>query len=142
MGFLSRILGRRRTILEDIAAASGWIVEAAASAGYRLDYTLDSMKEIDRFFDEQNGPDGILSSNRGGIIFALGAYVGQTAIKLYGGQWLGGDTPGEANAAVQLADGSFIFPVEKCVERCRNGAEDGLFPYMAVLGRKNVADGK
>lgn len=139
MGFLSRIFGRRRTLLEDIAAACEWISEAAASSGYSLDYTLDGMKEIDRLIDEQGGPDGILSLGGGRTVFALGAFVGQTAIKLYGGQWLtdDGDPSGCATAAVRLADGSLIIPVERCIRRCRNGAEDGIFPYMAALGRKN-----
>lgn len=56
------------------------------SSGYKADYSLDSMKEIDRFFDEQNTPFGILSKNRGQILFSLGSYVEQTAIKLYGGE--------------------------------------------------------
>ncbi len=71
------------TLKEDILISSEWIVKALNSSGYKADYTLESMKEIDRFFDEQK--TGILAQNLGSTIFALGSYVGQTAIKLYGG---------------------------------------------------------
>lgn len=57
MGFLSKILkkdnGKKKksnnTLEEDIHLASDWVVKALNSSGYKADYSLESMKEIDRF---------------------------------------------------------------------------------------------
>ena len=93
------------------------------------------MKEIDRFFDEQSGPDGILSRNRGQILFSLGSYVGQTAIKLHGGSWITDDSSpeGEINASVKLPDGTLIWPMIRCMKRYQAGSEESLFAYLYVL---------
>ena len=89
-----------RTLAEDIPVAADWVANALNSSGYRADYTLESMKELDRFFDQQSGPGGILSRNRGQILFGLGAYVGQTAIRLYGGSSL--ELPNTAASAEEI----------------------------------------
>lgn len=81
----------KNTLEHDIRESSEWVVKALNSSGYKADYSLESMKEVDRFFDEQNTENGILSNNRGQIIFALGSYIGETAIKLYGGRWITND---------------------------------------------------
>ena len=93
------------------------------------------MREIDRFFDEQSSSDGIISQNRGQILFALGAYVGQTAIKLYGGDWITDDSDpqGEINVSVQLCGGIVIWPVIRCMKRYQNGTEDSIYAYMIAL---------
>ncbi len=121
------------TLKEDILISSDWVVKALNSSGYKADYTLESMKEIDRFFDEQK--TGILSQNLGSTIFALGSYVGQTAIKLYGGEWVtdDNDPKGEVNITVKLSNGTMIFPVIKCMKRFGNGSEDSLYAYLYVL---------
>lgn len=36
---------------QDIKASCEWVIRALNSSGYKADYTLDSMKEVDRFFD-------------------------------------------------------------------------------------------
>lgn len=127
----------RRTLAEDIPIAADWVVKALNSSGYLADYTLESMRELDRFFDEQNGPGGILSRNRGTILFGLGAYVGQTAIRLHGGRWLTDDSDpeGEVNIAVELENGVTIWPVVRCMKRCRLGPEESLHAYLAVLDK-------
>ncbi len=121
------------TLKEDILISSDWVVKALNSSGYKADYTLESMKEIDRFFDEQK--TGILAQNLGSTIFALGSYVGQTAIKLYGGEWItdDNDPKGEVNISVKLSNGMMIFPVMKCMKRFGNGSEDSLYAYLYVL---------
>ena len=74
----------KNTLEEDIHLASDWVVKALNSSGYKADYSLESMKEIDRFFDEQSSETGLLSKNRGEILFGLASYIGESAIRLYG----------------------------------------------------------
>ncbi len=127
----------QRTLLEDIPIAADWVVKALNSSGYQADYTLESMRELDRFFDEQSAPGGILSKNRGQILFGLGAYVGQTAIRLYGGHWHTDDSDpkGEVNIAVELENGARLWPVVRCMKRCKLGPEESLYAYLYAAGK-------
>ncbi|MCM1091598.1 MAG: hypothetical protein NC413_12205 [Muribaculum sp.] len=127
------------TLAEDIVSSAEWVVQALNSSGYHADYTLESMKEIDRFFDEQSGPNGIISQNRGQILFAVASYVGQTIIKLYGGTWVtdDDDPQGEINIAVTTSDNVTVWPVMRCMKRLTNGSEDGIYAYVYALDRKN-----
>lgn len=138
MGILTKLFGKKKSLKSDIHTASDWIVTALQYSGYNVDYTLESMKEIDRFFDEQNTPSGILAQNRGRILFALGSYIGQTAIKLYGGEWVTDDDAPDAeiNISVHLADGSTIYPVVRCMKRYQLGAEESIYSCLALLSKK------
>ena len=125
----------KTTLAQDIPVAAAWVVKALNSSGYRADYTLESMKELDRFFDEQSGPGGILSQNRGQILFGLGSFVGETAIRLWGGKWLTDDSDpeGEMNIAVELASGVRFWPVVRCMKRCKLGPEESLYAYLLAM---------
>ena len=149
MGLIKKILEKKggmkavpnnNTLEQDILSASEWVVNALNVSGYNADYSLDSMKEIDRFFDEQNTPTGILSNNRGKILFSLGSYVGQTAIKLYGGKWITDDSDpkGEINIAVELANGSKIWPVIRCMKRYELGDGESIYAYLYVLDKYSI----
>lgn len=147
MGLLDKLIGKGKkeeppksenTLEQDIIAAAEWVANALNVSGYKADYTLESMKEVDRFFDEQNTPTGILSKNRGQILFSLGSYVGQTIIKLHGGSWItdDNDPQGEINAAVKLNDGTVMCPMIRCMKRYTEGAEEGIWAYVYVLDKK------
>lgn len=129
------------TLAEDIPKAAEWVVNALNVSGYKADYTLESMKEVDRFFDEQSGSDGILAKgNRGSILFSLGSYVGQTVIRLYGGRWITDDSDpqGEINIAVETANGVTIWPVIRCMKRYKNGAEDSVYALVYSVEQKSL----
>lgn len=126
---------KKPTLDEDIHTACEWVAMALNSSGYKADYTVESMKEIDRFIDEQSGENGIISRGRGKILFSLGCYVGETVIRLYGGKWHtdDNDPAGEINASVELDNGTVIFPIQRVIKRYRNGSEDGIYAYVYVL---------
>ena len=127
------------TLEQDIPEAAEWVVGALNTSGYKADYSLESMKEIDRFFDEQSGPKGVITAcNTGWILFSLGSYVGQTVIKLYGGKWItdDNDPQGEVNIAVETADGITLWPVMRCIKRYKNGPEDSIYALVLVLDNK------
>ncbi|MBQ3162692.1 MAG: hypothetical protein IJC04_11280 [Oscillospiraceae bacterium] len=139
MGLLDKLMGKKKPTLEDdIHSACAWIVTALNTSGYNADYTLESMKEIDRFFDEQSGAGGIITpERRGNIIFSIAAYIGETVIKLYGGKWITDDNDpmGEVNIAVQLDNGTIIFPAQRAMKRYQNGNEDSIYAYVYVLSQ-------
>ncbi len=80
-------------------------------------------------------PDGILSKNRGTILFSIGCFVGQTIIKNFGGGWItdDNDPQGEINIAVRTDDGTLLFPVQRCIKRLQNGMEDSIYAYVYAL---------
>ncbi len=144
MGLFNNIFGKKQPaaqpqqthrLIDDIAPSIKWIAVAMMSSGYKIDFTVESMKEIDRFFEEQNTPDGILSKNRGTILFSIGCFVGQTIIKNFGGGWIADDNDpqGEINIAVRTDDGTLLFPVQRCIKRLQNGMEDGIYAYVYAL---------
>ena len=133
---LNKLFNKNKpTLLQDISTHSEWIVKALNSSGYAVDYTVDSMKEIDRFIDEQNVPGGLIDNNRGQIIFALGAYIGQTVIKVFGGEWVtdDNDPKGELEIAVKLPNGFTMWPVQKCIKRCQFGPEESIYSYVRII---------
>ena len=140
MGIIDNLFKKKKpTLAEDITKACEWVVTALNTSGYNADHTLESMKEIDRFIEEQSGENGIISRNRGQIIFALGCYVGETVIRLYGGEWItdDNDPQGEINISVKLDGNVVIFPVQRVIKRYQNGSEDSIYPYVYTLSTKS-----
>ena len=73
-----------------------WIGRALRSSGYQADFSLESLHEIDRFFDEQAPncvvkPGGLLAEDFGKRIFAIGCYIGEVMRRFTGGEWEGDD---------------------------------------------------
>ena len=65
----------------------------------------------------------------------LGCLVGETIIRVHGGQWEtdDDDPKGEVNITVRLPDGSKIWPVQRCMKRLANGPEDNIHDYVMVM---------
>jgi hypothetical protein len=128
-------------IVGDVHEAAEWVAAALTQSGYRADFTPPSLWEIERFFDTE-APGG--RARRGGLldksvglrVFAVGSYVGEVVRRNIGGTWSGDDDDPDAeiNVALDLPDGSRIWPVQRAIKRFRNGPEDGIAGYGAVLG--------
>jgi hypothetical protein len=129
-------------IVKDAMDAADWLATALSNWGYKTDFTLDSLKEVDRFFDEQAPggnpkPGGLLSRDMGARVFALGAYVGEVIRRQGEGHWHGndGDVHPEISLAVQLKSGK-IWPTQRVMKRFKNGPEDGVYIYGLALRRE------
>jgi len=127
-------------IVTDANAAAQWVATALSSSGYKADFTLDSLKEIDRFLDDQAPggnpkPSGLLAEDLGARLFALGAYVGEVVRRQGSGRWQGDDADPQAaiNLTVELKSGAKFWPVQRVMKRFKNGPEDGIYPYGVVL---------
>ena len=72
----------RPSIVKDAVEAADWMAKSLAGWGYKADFSLDSLKDVDRFIDEEapDGkpkPGGHLAQQFGAHIFGLGAYLGR-----------------------------------------------------------------
>lgn len=128
-------------LVEDLDAAASWISQALRSSGYVADFSPGSLWLIDRFMDEHTkaskpSPGGLLATDFGGRLFALGAYTGEVIRRNLGGTWRANDEDpeGEINVELELPGGGVIWPVQRVMKRCANGAEDGIAAYGALLG--------
>ena len=73
----------RPSIIKDAVEAADWMAKSLAGWGYKADFSLESLKDVDRFIDEEapDGkpkPGGHLAQQFGAHIFGLGAYLGET----------------------------------------------------------------
>ncbi len=129
------------TIKEDIDKSADWISRALTSSGYRADFTPQSLWEIGRFFDENSRHGkanfgGLLSQHLGQRIFAIGSYIGEVVRRELGGEWVGNDDDPEAEISVELRlpDGGRYWPVQRVMNRFKQGAEDGVAAWGAGIG--------
>ncbi|MEU0185438.1 hypothetical protein ABZ312_30350 [Streptomyces sp. NPDC006207] len=129
------------TLVEDVHAHAEWMARALTQSRYRADFTMGSLREVERFFEEHSEDGtptdgGLLAQETGQRLFALGAYVGETLRRELGGTWQADDDDpdGEINIQLCLNNGSVIWPVQRVIKRFRNGAEDNIAVYAALLG--------
>jgi len=137
-GVVSNMIAQSK-IVSDALAAAAHISKALSQSGYKADFSLESLKQVDRFFEEQvtNGqpkPGGLLSQQLGARLFAIGAYVGEVIRRQNGGEWQGDDNDPqtEINIAVRLKTGVILWPVQRVMKRFKNGTEDGIWIYGAA----------
>jgi hypothetical protein len=129
------------TLRQDISQQAAWLVQAFQADGRPLDFSLNSFQQLDDFFDEhstpaQAKPGGRLATNLGAVLFAVGAYVGETIIRTVpGAAWQldEADPQGEINAEVQLPNGSVMWPMQRVMKRFQQGTEAGLLAYGRAL---------
>ena len=142
LGFLKK--KEKPTLLSDIKESSAWIILALNSSDYKVDMSVESLKEIDRFFNEQlddvaHTPKhgGLLSESMGKRLFAIGSFIGEVIINEYGGNWITNDNDkqGEINIAVELSNGTVIWPVQRIMKRYREGPENDIYNYAVSVGR-------
>ena len=121
------------TLKEDIIKAKDWIARALNSSGYKADFTIESLKEIDRFFDEQ--VYGLLDEDTGTKLFSIGCYIGEVLISKHGGCWIADDRDpqGEVNIAVKFHNGTMIWPARRAIKRYRSGEKYGIYEYAVFL---------
>ncbi len=133
------------TLKEDIKTQSNWIVKAFAADKFKLDYTIDSFIEIDRFFNKnmQNGQPKkggrLAKKGFGPILFSIGAYVGETIIKnVEGAEWIADedDPQAELSVFIKLPNDTQFWPIQRVMKRFQNGSEDSIYPYGYSLAKE------
>jgi hypothetical protein len=130
----------RPSIVRDAVDAADWMATSLAGWGYKADFSLESLKEVDRFIDEET-PDGKpkagghLAQHFGTQIFGLSAYLGETIRRQGDGQWEGNDrdTYPEVTLAVRLKSGAVVWPTQRVLKRLEYGSEDGLYTYGVLI---------
>lgn len=113
--------------------------------GVSLNYSVESLKEIDRIvisLREKQGNDPKPFEN---VLFMLGAYVGEVYIRNFeGSQWI--EAPKEffevgaareSDIWLKGIDGSFYNPIGKVYKLMLNGEEDSVYHLYNYIVSKN-----
>ena len=133
------------TLKDDIKAQSDRIVKAFAADGFRLDHTISSIIEVDRFFTKnmKNGQPRkggrLYGKGFGPILFSIGSYVGETILKnVKGSEWITNDNDpqGELTVYLRLPNHGEIWPIQKVMKRFQNGSEDAIYPYVHMVTKE------
>jgi hypothetical protein len=111
----------------DIALSAGWVSRTLESSGYRADFRPNSLREVDRFFDDAGLRD-LPPEELAAQVFAMGAYIGEVVRRARGGEWLAPDT------SLVLPDGTRCWPVQRAMERLMNGRRHSIEAWGVSLG--------
>ena len=114
------------TLKDEIFTASDHMRKLLHSFDYRADYSMASLKDTDSFLRERRNH---LTDNDK---FLIGSYVGETVIRLMGGEWHidKTDENWKINATVVTAHGIIFRPMQKVEKRCCEEDGESLYDYV------------
>ena len=151
MGIFGSKKEKKPTLMEDIKKSSAWIMLALNSSGYKVDGSIESLREVERFFCEQMDdnthtpkPGGLLSEKMGQRLLSIGSFVGEALIKEHGGNWFtnaGNVKDDEIVTAVQLRNGTIAWPVQWVMQRYKEGPKYNIYDYVIEIGKKEMSVG-
>jgi hypothetical protein len=115
------------------------MARAAAERGTTLDFTPESLADLDELLDRlfgrrwPVGRNGRLDARRfAPMVDGVAAYVGETLRRTAGGDW---DLHGERGPGVRAASGEWAFPAETARRRFELGHEASLSAVGAAMAR-------
>ncbi len=128
----------------DVRVSAGWACAALTSSGYGVDFTIDTLGEVDRFFADQTRTGrvrrrSVLGRDLDGRLDAVGAYVGETIRRAAGGVWqVDLHDPENGRLLLLLDDGARLHPLRDVrrmfEELCTTGTPTGVAVYGALHG--------
>lgn len=110
-----------------------------------LDYSIESIKDLDRILDRQHQqiPRGLSRLTQKGPPESIvqesariwGAYLGEVIRKQWGGEWrLAEEGAYEGSYILAVLEGEVVMcPPSKAYKRLKNGSGDNIWKYLSVL---------
>lgn len=132
---------------DDIRGASEWLSKALHADGYVADFSIESLRDIDRFVDDNTldgrpTPTGRLSEETGPRMFAIGAYVGEVIRRHLGaGEWSEGADSSDLNVELQFPSSGVIWPMQRALKRVQFGPEESLADYARIIVERETPTG-
>jgi hypothetical protein len=129
------------TLKEDINWSIDWLIKAFKTINITLDFSINSIQNIENFLDEQlknnkSKKHNLLSENYGGKLFAISSYIGEVIIRnTNNSYWVvnDNDPEGEINIEINSKNGIKIYPAQKVIQRINNGKIDNLYFYVSEI---------
>ncbi|MFI7010149.1 hypothetical protein [Streptomyces sp. NPDC050145] len=127
----------------DMPRHAAAFVARVASARLPLDYSVASLRVVDRVVDglRQAGSPG---PRLDAVLFGLGAYVGEVLVRRAGAEWIAFDASQRdyfgQDVGVRMPDGRVRSPLGKVANRYTAGAAESLQTfYLTLPGRRRRA---
>ncbi|MEV0118129.1 hypothetical protein AB0H77_33630 [Streptomyces sp. NPDC050844] len=120
--------------------AARFVARASARSRLPLDYSVASLRVVDSLVDGLRA--GTPERNRvEGVLFGLGAYVGEVLVRRAGAVWVDLDDSRRAwfgqSVGVRMPDDRVWNPLGKVVNRFELGSEESLQTfYLTLHGRR------
>ena len=124
-----------------IHQSAEWLENAMKKEGVSLNYSLESLIELDQFIENQllndsPKPEGFLGQQLSSKVMAIGAYLGQVIIKHgLGARWHQGKKTnmGQFNAVIAGTNGWTFNPVIQVMRRIEQGPSENLYVYASQV---------
>lgn len=102
---------------DELQRASNWISNFLMREGYHLDYTIESLLEIDKFLKEKINLV-LQNDNNRNLIFSISAYIGEVFIMRFNGHWEVSHTIDldDETVAISFKNYDTIYPLNIIVE--------------------------
>lgn len=143
LGIAGPAAGDQSKIIADTLTAAEWTAKNLNAMGYKADFTLESLKEIERFMEDnsENGhatPGGALAEQLEPKLVGIAGYTCEVLRRELRGKWVVDDSDPDAqiNIAVEYGEGTVIWPGQRVLKRFHNGDEDSIWAYAYFLTRK------
>lgn len=144
VGSASRLNSGEISIEEAIKTSSKKVCRDLRKCGYVLNYSVDSVKELDKFIKEyfSNGKlikEIELFKNKDMEFFklAMGAYIGEVIKKNYKGNWIYNVFSARVydyiNLEIELKNNITIYPYQETLKRINDTELGSLHSYLITL---------
>ena len=111
------------------AAAENVVSHVREDLGVELKYDEASIEWLDGYINRirtQLKKEAFL-----GLATVLGAYVGETIIRTYGGEWTYFEQTKQWG--IRFDDSNGAFPISKVYKQLENGESDSIFSFFTII---------
>lgn len=134
--------GNTTYMCPDIDRAAEWAAKQMVDKEFNADFSLESLHEVDRFFNEVADPNAagygeFFGQNLSFRTFAIGAYVGEVLRRVRDAEWLCDthDPFVDVNAALDLGeDAEECLPMKQVLLRLNDGPSNSFVGFAQTHG--------
>lgn len=102
---------------------SNTLIETLNKEGIKTDFTKESIKDVEAWLGNQE------KKKQKELINQVGAYLGESIIKSYGGTW----ENQSGNWGIKLRDDNYVFPIGKVYKFVYDGPEDSFYSLFTMI---------
>ncbi|MGG9961736.1 hypothetical protein [Ferruginibacter sp. SUN106] len=128
--------------LQELNNACSYIIQQYASINISLDFSVESVKELDRLFDDEFkdgelvNPDSSFAKRHGFIMTGVAAYLSEVFIQHSVNSKIEIDPNDESwyvNFKVVAANGWSVEPGQRVIKRRLEGRESDFYHYVIIM---------
>ena len=127
-GYFDARLTFRNNKQEDMISQELKTLAEKVKGSLKIDYNAAGVKFLEDFI-ERNKVE-FSQDEWGGLINSCGAFLGQSVIENYGGEWV---QEADGNVSVAFDEKNKVFPFAKVSKQFENGLTDSIHSFFTVI---------